>query len=116
MDAVATTQLPAGSYEAKVAHGLSWVENYGAGGAPNGANIPFTVSGRRPRVTFSYVLATHVLTITTSRPGPVPDLARPEAHWLRRGLVAWDLPRRRSDGGSGCTPHPPAAWSWTTRR
>ena len=86
-----TTQLPAGSYEAKVAHGLSWDENYGAGGAPNGANIPFTVPADA-RVTFSYVLATHVLTITTSRPGPVPDLDVPRAHWLQRGLLAWDLP------------------------
>ena len=29
----ATTALPAGSYETKVAHGLSWAENYGADGA-----------------------------------------------------------------------------------
>ena len=36
-------QIPAGSYEVKVAHGLSWDENYGAGGVPDGANIPFTV-------------------------------------------------------------------------
>ena len=29
-----TDQIPAGVYEFKVAHGLSWDENYGAGGAP----------------------------------------------------------------------------------
>ena len=29
-----TTEIPAGSYEVKVTHGLSWDENYGAGGAP----------------------------------------------------------------------------------
>ena len=29
-----TDQIPAGNYEFKVAHGLGWDENYGAGGAP----------------------------------------------------------------------------------
>jgi len=39
-----TTQaLPAGSYEAKVAIDESWTVNYGAGGVPNGPNIPFSV-------------------------------------------------------------------------
>src|SRR4029079_8510103 len=33
-----TFTLPAGSYEYKVAVGGSWDENYGAGGAPGGAN------------------------------------------------------------------------------
>ena len=42
-----TDQIPAGNYEFKVAHGLSWDENYGAGGAPGGANIAFTVPVRR---------------------------------------------------------------------
>jgi pullulanase-type alpha-1,6-glucosidase len=87
-----TTQLPAGSYEAKVAHGLSWTENYGAGGTRDGANIPYSVGSDGLRVTFSYVVATHVLTITTSRAGSAPDLALARAHWLQRGLLAWDLP------------------------
>jgi hypothetical protein len=30
----ATKDIPAGSYEVKAAHGLSWGENYGAGGTP----------------------------------------------------------------------------------
>ena len=42
-----------------------------------------------------------------SRAGPVPDLDQPRAHWLERGLLAWDLP---ADGerldASGCTPRP----------
>jgi pullulanase-type alpha-1,6-glucosidase len=86
-----TTQIQAGSYEAKVTHGLSWNENYGAGGVPNGDNIPFTVPAGA-RVTFTYVRATHVLTITTSQAGPVIDLTQARAHWLQRGLIAWDLP------------------------
>ena len=78
------TQIPAGGYEVKVAHGLSWDENYGAGGAPGGANIPFTVGRRLARHASRYVLATHVLTVTTSpagcAAGPEPGqgaLARP---------------------------------------
>jgi pullulanase-type alpha-1,6-glucosidase len=86
-----TTQIPAGSYEAKVAHGLSWDENYGAGGVPNGPNIPFTV-GAGSRVLFTYDVATHVLEITTSQAGPVIDVTRSRAHWLERRLIAWDLP------------------------
>ena len=58
-----TTELPTGSYEAKVAINESWDENYGQGGVPNGANIPFTVPADGAKVTFSYVAATHVLTI-----------------------------------------------------
>jgi pullulanase-type alpha-1,6-glucosidase len=86
-----TTQIPAGSYEAKVAHGLSWDENYGAGGEPNGPNIPFTV-GAGSRVLFTYDVATHLLEITTTQAGPVIDLTQSRAHWLERRLIAWDLP------------------------
>ncbi len=92
-----TTEIPAGSYEVKVTHGLTWDENYGAGGAPNGANIPYTVPSNGTRVTFSYVLATHVLTVATSTGGPVQDdIARQEAHWLERDLLAWNLPAAAS--------------------
>lgn len=59
-----TSALPAGSYEVKVAIDESWSENYGQGGVRDGANIPFTVSGDCAAVTFSYVAATHVLTVT----------------------------------------------------
>ena len=39
--------LPAGTYEYKIATEKSWTENYGAGGAPNGSNIMLT-HDRRP--------------------------------------------------------------------
>src|SRR5262245_3525066 len=58
-----TTALPAGSYEAKVALNETWDENYGQGGVPGGANIPFTVPTDGAKVTFSYDAASHVLTI-----------------------------------------------------
>ena len=58
-----TTALPAGNYEAKVALNESWDVNYGQGGAPNGANIPFVVTANNARVSFRYDSVSHVLTI-----------------------------------------------------
>lgn len=58
-----TPAIPAGNYEAKVAINEDWAENYGAGGAPNGSNIPFSVSPGAA-VCFSYVSATHLLSVT----------------------------------------------------
>jgi len=82
-----TDKLPEGAYEVKVAHNLSWDENYGAGGAPGGANIAFSAPGGKP-VTFSYVLATHVLTVEVSEP-PLPGTAQSLAQWVDASTVAW---------------------------
>ncbi|MEZ5097166.1 MAG: alpha-amylase family glycosyl hydrolase [Nocardioides sp.] len=86
-----TTQLPAGSYEVKAAHGLSWDENYGAGGVQNGPNIAFDVAADGLQVTFSYDLASHVLTVTTRAAGGTPDLGKAKAQWVARDLVAWKV-------------------------
>ncbi len=40
---LSTTQIPPGTYDMKVALDRTWDVNYGAGGVPGGANIPFTV-------------------------------------------------------------------------
>jgi glucoamylase len=61
-----TTALPAGSYETKVAINEAWDENYGVGGVPGGANIPFNVPFGNAKVTFSYDAASHVLTVTAA--------------------------------------------------
>jgi glycosidase/fibronectin type 3 domain-containing protein len=58
-----TTAIPHGSYEAKVALNESWDVNYGQGGVPGGANIPFTVPADGAKVVFSYDSTSHVLTI-----------------------------------------------------
>ncbi len=60
-----TNRIPAGSYEVKVAHDRSWTENYGAGGVPNGANIPFDVA-EGETVSFRYDIVTHLLTISSA--------------------------------------------------
>ncbi len=68
-----TTALPPGSYEAKAAINESWNENYGQGGAPGGANIPFTVPVANSTVSFHYNASTHLLAITVQTPGPSLD-------------------------------------------
>ncbi len=86
-----TTALPAGSYQVKAAHGLSWSENYGAGGARDGGNIDFDVPADGVQVLFSYDIASHVLTVSSRTAGASPDLAKQKAQWVREGLVAWDV-------------------------
>jgi glycosidase len=50
--------VPAGSYEFKVALNGTWDENYGAGGAAGGANIPLVLLGAADLV-FSFDNVTH---------------------------------------------------------
>ncbi|HNQ07407.1 MAG TPA: pullulanase-type alpha-1,6-glucosidase [Tetrasphaera sp.] len=82
-------QIPAGDYEFKIAHNLTWDENYGAGGAPGGANVPFSLPRDGVVVTISYVLATHEITVTTSASGAAPNLKAAKAFWVQPGLLAW---------------------------
>ncbi len=56
-----TFDVPAGSFEYKVAVNGSWDENYGAGGAPGGSNLALAAPGGR--VTFTYDHATHVMAV-----------------------------------------------------
>ncbi len=63
----ATTALPAGNYEAKVALNESWDVNYGAGGVQNGSNIAFTVPFNNASVTFTYNATTHLLSIQVAQ-------------------------------------------------
>jgi pullulanase-type alpha-1,6-glucosidase len=85
-----TRGLPAGSYETKVAIGENWDENYGDGGAPNGANIAFTVPRSCTEMFFSYNAANHVLTVSASG-APKGNLGRAQAHWVTRDTVAWKV-------------------------
>ncbi|MDP9832253.1 pullulanase-type alpha-1,6-glucosidase [Trueperella abortisuis] len=62
-----TWKLPKGSYSYKVALGGSWDVNYGAGGAPNGENVNYTLDEDRD-VTFFYNPATHRFFNTASDP------------------------------------------------
>ncbi len=68
-----TTNIPPGNYEFKVAINESWDENYGAGGVPGGANIPFSVIGNNTTVSFFFDSATNNPSIQVTSSGPGPD-------------------------------------------
>lgn len=63
-----TLTLPAGSYEYKVAVNESWDENYGAGGAPGGANIGLVVPAGGGAVTFTFNDTTKEIRDTINNP------------------------------------------------
>ncbi len=86
-----TFDVPAGSYEYKVALNGSWDENYGSGGAPGGANIPLTATGGP--ITFTYDHVTHVISDDT----PKKPASERGAHWLRTDVLAWAAPDWRGD-------------------
>jgi glycosidase len=69
-----TFHVPVGAFEMKVTIGQSWTENYGAGGVPDGANIPLAVPaevGETLPLVFTYDDTTHLLTIApTDLPPP----------------------------------------------
>lgn len=70
-----TRLIPAGDYEVKVAINESWSENYGQGGTPGGANIPFSVPATGTLMLFRYDAATHLLTVA---PAPA-DAGQPHS-------------------------------------
>ncbi|WP_431804441.1 pullulanase-type alpha-1,6-glucosidase [Microbacterium sp. bgisy203] len=82
-----TTKLPTGSYELKVAHGLSWDENYGAGGVKDGPNIAFSAT-KGKRVAFRYDSSTHQLEIISADP-PLEGTGQSRAHWIDAETLAW---------------------------
>lgn len=87
-----TVSIPAGSYEAKVAVNQSWDENYGEGGAQGGANIGFAVPEDGTLVTFTWNSGSKLLTIGVGAgAGPKGNLAEQRAHWVREGLILWDV-------------------------
>ncbi|MGF1651746.1 MAG: pullulanase-type alpha-1,6-glucosidase [Actinomycetales bacterium] len=94
---LATTQIPAGSYEVKAAHGLSFDENYGAGGVPDGPNIGFTVPADGLTTTFVYDLATNQLTIETAEGTAPPSLDAAKVHWLSEDYLAWPADQLPAD-------------------
>ena len=81
-----TDQIPAGSYEFKVAHALDWP---GSDGDSNGNNVVLSVPSAGSVVTISYVLATHQISTRISKAGATPDLVKSKAFWVGKDLVAW---------------------------
>ena len=83
----ATTALPEGSYELKVAIGGSWNENYGQDGAAGGANYQFATKANK-LVTFTYDSSSHKLDIAAGD-APVAGSGEQRAYWVSANLLAW---------------------------
>ncbi|MGB3829511.1 MAG: pullulanase-type alpha-1,6-glucosidase [Ornithinimicrobium sp.] len=81
-----STQIPAGNYEFKVAHGLSWEESYGQDGGDG--NVALSVPADDSVVTITYDPVTHAITAATSVAGVEPDLSAAKAYWLTPDLIA----------------------------
>ncbi len=86
-----TDAIPAGAYEAKVAVGQTWDENYGEAGAPGGANIPFTVAEDGTLVSFVWNSDSKIMTIQVGGAGQVGSLAEAKAHWVAWDTIVWDV-------------------------
>ncbi|HEY7617205.1 MAG TPA: hypothetical protein VH744_10405, partial [Terriglobales bacterium] len=92
-----TSAIPAGDYEVKVAINESWDLNYGADGAQNGANIPFSVAEDGETVYFAYDASTNLLVIGVGAPPetgpgvPTVDLSRLRAVWVSEDTIAWNV-------------------------
>ena len=56
-----TYTLPVGEYQYKIAYNGGWTENYGAGGAADGNNIPLSITAET-EVTFTFNSETHIVT------------------------------------------------------
>ncbi|MCK6079191.1 pullulanase-type alpha-1,6-glucosidase [Microbacterium sp. EYE_5] len=93
-----TKGIPTGSYEVKVAHGLSWDENYGADGVRGGENIAFTATAGKA-VVFRYDSETHVLEIDVADP-PLAGTGESRAHWIDAETLAWPGDLGGADAGA----------------
>ncbi len=92
-----TALIPAGSYEAKVAANENWNLNWGDGGVPGGANIPFVVSEDGKSVDFMFDTREDKFTMSVIVGGEVPpkagNLSQASALWLTEDVLAWNVPR-----------------------
>ena len=87
-----TFDIPAGTYEYKVAHNGNWDENYGQSGINGGANLTYTTTGGP--ITFYYDPVTHYATTSTdgpilTLPGSFQDQIGCAAAWTPDCMSAW---------------------------
>ena len=87
----AAFDLPAGSYEYKVALNDTWDVDYGAGGVLKGPNIPLNLVGPAS-VVFSFDAVSH---ITTVRPATLPTGTTPADRWLATNSLRQPLTGER---------------------
>lgn len=86
-----TVDIPAGEYGARVALHRTLEGSLGAGGVPDGPDIPFEVTEDGTLVTFLFDSRVGELTIATGSLAPQGNINEPTAHWVSEGLIAWDV-------------------------
>jgi hypothetical protein len=79
----ASVKIPAGTYDFKVAHGLSRTESYPAD------NVTVNVPADGMLVTINYVLATHAVSVSVTQAAATPDLSVAKAVLVRDDLIAY---------------------------
>ena len=79
----ASVLIPEGTYEFKVAHGLSLDEAYPAD------NVTLTVPADGMLVTINYVLANHQVSVAVTQAAAIPDLSVAKAVLIRDDLIAY---------------------------
>ena len=87
----ATFDVPAGSYEFKVALNDNWDVSYGAGGILNGPNLPLNLVGDASLV-FSFDAVSHQIGV---RPAGASDSVTPADRWLARNSLRTPLTGER---------------------
>ena len=98
-----TTEIPAGSYEWKVALAEAWDESYGG---PGGANLAFTVASDDQPVTFRFDAATNAPTIEIGEgsglePGDAELVTAPVRTPATDEVVYFVMTDRFADGAPG---------------
>jgi pullulanase len=92
----ATSTLPAGAYEAKVAANQTWDLNWGLDGAQGGANIPFTVGEDGALVEFSFNTGDNIMNISVggeAAGSQIGSLFTTQAHWVTADTILWGISR-----------------------
>ncbi len=79
----ASVKIPAGSYEFKVAHGLSFDESYPAD------NVTLNVPADGLLVTINYELSSHQVLVAVTQAAATPDLSVAKAVLVRDDLIAY---------------------------
>jgi glycosidase len=79
----ATSELPAGTYQFKVAHNLGWDTSYPAD------NVTVDVPRAGLIVRVNYNITTHTVATSVTRPVTEPSLDDVRGVWVSRGLIAW---------------------------
>lgn len=85
-----TTEIPAGTYTARVALNLNAAELYGEGGVLGGPAATFTVKADGDEIYIGFDAASKELTISTEG-APRGSLSSARAYWVAKDTIVWNV-------------------------